>query len=564
MAIVFSLLFYFYQLYSWHLEQQKVSQLFQQSFNASINQYEYLPALLAQDQSVKNALKYQQHDHLQLNQNLAFISSRSGASFAFVMNINGQVIASSNFNESNSFINKNYSFRPYFSKAVSQRKKQFYYAIGATTGTPGFFISEPIIDNSNTILGVVVVKLDLSDLENSWQESDQNIVLSDDNSVIILSSQNEWRYQTVGKLSKNTLNTIQNTRQFHNQPLNNILHDEFQLTNSLGHSLLFWQLNDGLYLINTFNVSESGWTLYSLKKHSELLQASGLFLLIFITGLTLIYLYLSERRSKLLSRLKAAQDIKEINASLEEKVHKRTQALQDAQDELVQQNKIAALGQMAATIVHELSQPLSAMNSSIAAIKLKADKNNWDGALKSVSRLSPLSKKMNDVVKLLKSFSYQDDSDIQQQELKPLIEKTLQLYSDCLKEKNVLLKPLKLASNIYVKVNPIKLDLVIVNIIQNAVDAMEKCAQPEISIVMKTEQQLAVIYIEDNGGGINSRIMGRLFNPYFTTKDIGKGLGLGLSICHEIIREYGGSIEVNNLEQGAQFIIKLPIYSSHT
>ncbi len=559
LALLSSFMFYAFQLYSWHLEQQGATRFFQQSFKSSISQYEYLPALLAQDSLIKTALSYTHQQRASLNEHLLFVAERSGPSDVYVMNISGEVIATSNYLKSNSFLNQNYSFRPYFVKAISQRKRQFYYAIGATTGIPGFFISEPVIGQGGMLLGVVVVKLSLTEWERSWQETGQNILLADDNNVVILSGQPQWRYRTLGKLQKNTLQEITNQRQFQNEKLDRLYSEKSEFVRFSWFTISFWNIDDNSYLVNEFSITDSGWTLYYLEKNSRFVQSAIIFFIIFLTGLVLIYLYLSERKSKLLSRLQAEDEIKRVNASLEEKVQSRTKALSDAQEELVQQSKVAALGQMAATIVHELSQPLSAMNSSIVAIRLKAEKSDWKGAMASISRLAPLNQKMNGVIQLLKSFSYQDDKLINSPQLAPLIEKSLMLYKDNLKERNVRIKQLDLQNSVTVKVNPLKLDLVIVNIIQNAVDAMEKCEQPEISVIMKAVDEFAVIEIEDIGGGVDSRVMGQLFNPYFTTKEVGKGLGLGLSICHEIIREYGGSIEVENLSQGARFIIKLPL-----
>jgi two-component system C4-dicarboxylate transport sensor histidine kinase DctB len=166
---------------------------------------------------------------------------------------------------------------------------------------------------------------------------------------------------------------------------------------------------------------------------------------------------------------------------------------------------------------------------------------------------------MHNVIKLLKSFSYADEPLKDGLELAPLIEQSLSLFKDSLREKNVMINLLELEKSVYVKVNTLKLDLVLVNLIQNALDAMEKTNHPVITVGMHSFQNNALITIEDVGGGIDSRVMGQLFNPYFTTKEIGKGLGLGLSICYEIIQEYGGSIDAENTEQGARFIIKLPL-----
>ncbi len=688
-ALFSSFIFYFIQIYSWNIEQQSATRFFQQSFSASINQFEYLPSLLAQDSQVKRALQYSFQDHATVSERLKFVAERSGSSHVYVMNSSGKVIATSNYDQSNTFLNKNYSFRPYFANAISELKRQFYYAVGATTGIPGFFISAPVIGQSDVVLGVVVVKLDLREWEKSWKEAGQNILIADDNKVVILSGQEQWRYRSIGNLSSTVQEKISRHRQFQGvQPRSLFSHIfAFDLLDKLEFS--FWTIDDDLYLVNAYNITDTGWTLYYLEKNRQFIFSALTFFLIIILGLVLGYLYLRERQSKLRSRQQARENEKRhrqeletiiqkihigvvslnqhgemlfinevaekmlkinlqkldsennkiqkfvdvssinnfskllkqpgniikpyhettvlsqgiatthvmfaiscaplegdnrllmtlvniekrkqaeeavirINASLEEQVEKRTRDLHSAQAELVHQSKVAALGQMAATIVHELSQPLSAMNSSIAAVGFKAEKKDWSGALKSISRLAPLSSKMHNVIKLLKSFSYPDQPQNEGLDLAPLIEKSLSLYKDGLREKNVTINFLELEPLVMVKVNPLKLDLVLVNIIQNALDAMDDCDNPVITVGMSSLHDKALITIEDIGGGINSRVMGQLFNPYFTTKEIGKGLGLGLSICYEIIQEYGGSIDAENMESGARFIIKLPLEKQKT
>jgi C4-dicarboxylate-specific signal transduction histidine kinase len=166
---------------------------------------------------------------------------------------------------------------------------------------------------------------------------------------------------------------------------------------------------------------------------------------------------------------------------------------------------------------------------------------------------------MHNIIKLLKSFSYKDDDSVEHQDLAHLIEQSLRLIHDSLLEKNITLKLDQLEPSVYVRINPLKFDLVIANIIQNAMDAMEKCDNAMIKVAMSAAAGEAMLTIEDLGDGIDSRMMGQLFDPYFTTKEIGKGLGLGLSICHEIVREYGGRIQAENTPIGAKFIICLPL-----
>lgn len=688
-SLIVSIAFYFFQLNSWNLEQQSSTRFLQQSFKASISQYEYLPALLASDDNVKSALVNQNGHQKNLNQQFQFVANRSGASVVYLMNKDGKVVATSNFDQSSSFLDQNYSFRPYFENAIQQKTRQFYYAIGATTGIPGFFISESVLNDSGDAIGVVVVKLDLREWETTWRDAGQNILVASENNVIILSGQPQWRYKSVGQLSDQVQSTMLQQQQFGMTRVSSLFQKTYEIAPYVNLSLSFWMIDDEAYLVNSFPITDTDWKLYYLEKNSRFTQKAFIFFIIFFGALFLAYLYYRERQSKLKSRQQAAdnelrhrreleaiiekiqigvvsinqqgdilflndaarellkldtatehqksvpiqsvldmsmidlsmidefenkliqqgsiiasfhetnvliqnqkstpvmfaisqvniesdtrllvtliniekrkraeQAVIKLNESLEEQVEQRTQALRDAQAVLVQQSKAAALGQMAATVVHELSQPLSAMNSSITAAQLKVKKDDWTGAVNSISRLAPLSEKMNNVIKLLKYFSYEDGERIQRQDLALLVKQSINLYRDRLKEKQVNIDLENLQSSVIVKINPLKLDLVLTNIIQNAIDAMANCEQPFISVALATLGDKALITIEDDGDGINSRVMGQLFDPYFTTKEIGKGLGLGLSICHEIIQEYGGSIVAENLSHGARFTITLPL-----
>jgi two-component system C4-dicarboxylate transport sensor histidine kinase DctB len=683
-SFIVSIAFYFFQINSWNLEQPSSTRFFQQSFKASISQYEYLPALLASDNNVQNALKNQNSDQDSLNRQFQSVAHRSGVSSVYLMNNMGKVLATSNFDQSSSFLHQNYSFRPYFKDAIEKKTRQFYYAIGVTTGIPGFFISEPVSNIHGEVIGVIVVKLDLREWEGNWRDAGQNILVASRSNVIILSGKEQWRYKSVGQLSEQVQSSILKQQQFGTTKISSLFQKTYEFARYLNLSLTFWIINDEAYLVNSFPITDTHWNLYYLEKNSRFTQNAFIFFIIFLGALSLSYLYYRERQSKLLSRKQAADDelrhsreletiidkiqigvvsinqqgdilflndaargllqldiltekqplvpiqsvldmrmiapfesyllqhsdvmvpfhetnvlsqnqkstpvmfaisqaniendtrllvtliniekrqkaeqaVIKLNESLEEQVEHRTQALRDAQAVMVQQSKAAALGQMAATVVHELSQPLSAMNSSITAAQLKVNKDDWTGAVRSISRLAPLSEKMNNVIKLLKYFSYEDGEDIQRQDLALLIKQSIYLYQDKLKEKKVNINLENLQSLVAVKINPLKLDLVLTNIIQNAIDAMQECEQPVITIAMVSLYNKAIITIEDQGDGINSRVMGQLFDPYFTTKDIGKGLGLGLSICYEIIQEYHGSIVAENRRQGARFTITLPL-----
>jgi len=698
--LVLSIAFYVYQLWAYASENERSANFFERSIVASINQYEYLPALLAKDNLIVDLLQNPINNHEVLSSKLEFTSLRSKASDIFLLNTSGKVVATSNFKQEKSFFNKNYAFRPYFQKALTEKKRQFYFAKGVTTGIPGFFISSPVIQNQQAI-GVVVVKLYLSEWESSWSDSNDNILVADANNIIVLSSDDKWRYQTIGKLADQKLLEIYTAKQFPNETHLPIYSNNYSYKFG-SKEIDFWRIENSTYVVSSFNIEDTNWTFYHLVKHNSFLYRLFLFFsLMGLLGLTL-YFFLNERAHKLVLKklaresekkrhyerqtlmdnihigvivfskngdvlsmnehaqelliAKGAADTKDnqsnkeskpkninelldielnpddierfiqtdtvaanaynettskvihlknndykkipiifsiadvhyadrdaylmtiiditrrkkvedemivLNESLEGKISSRTQELKDIQSVLIQKNKTVALGNMAATIVHELSQPLSAMNSSVGALLHKIDNDNWQGARESAQRLLPLSNKMKNVINLLKFFSYQDENIDEVIELNQSVKQSIEVLKDNLREKNITLDNQLSNASIFIKTNPLKLDLVISNLLKNAIDAVETSEEPSISISSEVnndaDDQNVILHIQDNGIGVDEHIMGQLFNPYFTTKEVGKGMGLGLSITYEIIKQYGGDITAKNTANGAKFSITLPI-----
>ncbi len=683
-AFFLSIIFYIIQLLYSSSTNNRSSQIYEQSLVASINQYEYLPALISADETLRQVILQPQSDHLPASQKLKFIAKRSGADAVYLMDNKGNVKATSNYEDNNGgFLYRNYSFRPYFSRAIKEGSRQFYYAKGATTGIPGFFISSPVIE-ANKAIGVAVVKLDFRHWEKKWANAKKSITVVDENNVVILSSIDEWRYRSIGELPETTLQKINQQQQFAGKEHSSLYSKSIELNFSNNADKAFWFVDKKLYLVSRFDISETGWKLYYLVKHDAILTSSFVFFIIISILGILAQLnikgrrHIAESRNKnrileikrreelqtvmnnihigvillsdsgeLLSaneharhllldgqnlnsseytpihinqlididhenfdnillqditapayhetntisqekssipvmfaiskvntmdqevylmtilnitrRKQVENEIIKINEGLEDIISDRTKELQETQTQLMQKNKAAALGNMAATIVHELSQPLTAMKSSIAAINAKIQKDDWQGVAESTARLHPLNSKMHNVIKLLKFFSYQDRESYEIINFIDTINQALENLKDTLQEKDIKIIINNTHSELLINANPLKVDLVLSNIIQNAIDALDNIEKAEITIKTENDHNWAKVTIEDNAGGVDKKIMKKMFSPYFTTKEVGKGLGLGLAITYEIIQEYGGTITVDNTQQGARFIISLPL-----
>jgi len=311
--LVFSILFltvtyYFYQLWVYSTENERSANFFERSIISSLNQYEYLPALLAKDNLVTDLLENPNNNHEVLSNKLEFTAVRSKASDIFLLNLQGIAVATSNYTKDQSFFNKNYSFRPYFQKAIKENKRQLYFAKGVTTGIPGFFISSPVIKNKQ-IIGVMVVKLYLSEWENNWSNSNDNILVADANKIIVLSSEDKWRYQTIGTLSEEKLHEIYTAKQFPLETHSPIYSDTFSYTFG-SEKIDYWTINNSHYVVHQISIDDANWTFYHLIKHEHFLyRVLVFFILLSMLGI-MLYFFLHERSNRLYLKKRAREQEK--------------------------------------------------------------------------------------------------------------------------------------------------------------------------------------------------------------------------------------------------------------
>ena len=177
-----------------------------------------------------------------------------------------------------------------------------------------------------------------------------------------------------------------------------------------------------------------------------------------------------------------------------------------------------------------------------------------------MQRLSPLSKKMTNVIGLLKSYSYEDDSLVEEILFDRIVQQALEVLFDRFQNENITIEYKNDFPDAKVRVNPIKIDLAISNLLKNAMDAVEGRSDALIQVTIENRQEgFVVLIVQDNGDGVDQAILDKLFNPYFTTKEVGRGMGLGLSITGEVIQEHDGMIDVQNTLLGACFRIHLPL-----
>lgn len=253
-----------------------------------------------------------------------------------------------------------------------------------------------------------------------------------------------------------------------------------------------------------------------------------------------------------------AASLAESYASLESKVEERTRQLQNLQQQLVQAAKMSAVGRMVSGVAHELNNPLTVImgHTELAMRRLIASGGDAK-EIKLMKNLHEHGDRCRKIVANLLQFARQEKPKLQAIKLNDLVEQALQLREYELKTRNVELV------REYDPVDPIlcadsnKILQVVLNLLNNAHDAIREAGRPgKIWVRTVAEQGQVQLEFLDNGTGL--REPERVFDPFYTTKEVGQGTGLGLSVCYGIIEEHQGAIRAENWEQGARFIIALP------
>ena len=536
--------------------------LYSGTLNGALNRLVYLPYVLARYDGVERVLTHGDNVE-QLNLDLESLNRWAGSEALYVMDAMGDTLASSNWQDSLSYVGHNYGYRPYFTDARAGDPGRFF-AIGATTGRPGYFMSQPV-SRLGQFLGIVVVKVDLTPLQDDWHEGGETVLVSDDDGILFLSSRKEWKYTTLAPLTAEQREKIDAARQYGDQPLPL---SPLQTTREISADQRIVRADGVDYLMLSRTLNGFDWKIFHvapLAPVQERVQAVAAISTASALLILALGMYLRERRQKQASRLKAreAEATKEINLRLQEEIeeHYRTeQALRDAQAELVQTSKLAALGQMAAGIVHELNQPIAAMRTYAASGRLLLDRGQQEKAHDTFSEVTRITDHMAAITAQLKIFAHKTPRQNERVELQTCLDGALSMTAALLGEVGVELEKTLSRQPVLISGDRGRIEQVLVNLIRNGVDAMREVTKRSLLISLTSAEEMAEIAITDSGPGIEEQYFDELFNPFFTTKEVGKGLGLGLSISYRIVTDLGGTIRaINNQQGGASFIVRLPL-----
>jgi two-component system C4-dicarboxylate transport sensor histidine kinase DctB len=449
-----------------------------------------------------------------------------------------------------------------------------------STGEAGYFIAQPVWRHGR-VIGVAVAKVSLDWLERSWRAhgAGEQIWVKDGNGVILLSSVATFKFKVQAPLSDAARRSIREQRQFQGEDLALLPH---QVREQFADGASVISLGEHAdYLAVSHRLAPLEWEISVLAELDQVQAAARNAAVAAALGWALMMLgalYAGQRRSRIRDRLNAQQALGRAYAELEIKVAQRTADLQNANlrlqaevsereraertlryahAELVQSGKLAAIGQMAAGVTHELNQPLAALQTFSDNTRVLLTRGRISEALDNLSTISDLVKRLGYITSQLKGFARRSDDANQSASVRTAFAQTmLQIRTRPGSERLVLTEEWP-AQDVVVPCNPIRLEQVLSNLLSNAMEAVAPPEQARVAVVVRQEPGQVTIEVTDNGPGVPVACIDRIFEPFYTTKE--QGLGLGLSISAGIIRAAGGALAVRNRTAseggGAQFII---------
>lgn len=541
--------------------------LYASSIRNAVGRYDYLPALTTRDHDVLALLAAPsdvQRDVV--NRRLEEANAVAGSAALYVVDGDGLALASSNWRDpAQSFVGQRYNFRPYFRQGMETGSGR-YFGIGVTTGQPGYFLSHAA-QADRGVIGLAVVKIDLEPLQRDWAAGGERVLVTDDNGVVFLASHAAWKYRALRPLPAEVRARLAETRQYDRSDLDALGLREGPLMSG-GARLVSLPNPDGprhAYLMQDLILPEFGWTIRFLSDLEPVrTQANAAALLAALAVLLLATgAALGQQRRQTL-RLQ-----RESHALLERRVAERTaelvaanRVLRDAQEELVQAGKLAALGQMSAALAHEINQPLAAIRTFVASTRILAERGEAALVQSNLAMIGDLAERMAVISGHLKDFARKGPARVEAVSVARAMNHALTLLAPRLREEDIALD-IDIPPDALVRGDAVRLEQVFVNLLRNAADAMAESDDRRLSLSAApvTDNGAAAweIRIRDRGTGIADADQFRLFDPFFTTKEVGQGLGLGLSLSYGIVRDFGGALRAeNNPDGGACFVIRLP------
>lgn len=550
------------------------------ALRGKLQKYDYLAELLTTKEDLSLYLRPRiDQDKLQeLNLTLDTYRVIADVSDIYLMNARGTTVAASNWWRPDSFVNQNFAFRPYFQMAMQGQQGRFY-GLGTSSGERGYYFSFPVYYEGE-VQGALVVKIEIHAIEEPWRDPSGELLITDPDGVIFISSRPEWRLATLERLSRDDLQRISESLRYAGRVLRPLPILEQESVSPRAQRLKV-RMSDDLpkdYLKLSQAMPEAGWQAHIIKQldpvRKQVLQIT------LLAGFALVLLaftafYLLQRRrvqhereswkeeahqalqqahDELESRVaERTADLSSSNQRLLEEIqqHQQTEtALRSTQKELIQTAKLAVLGQLSASINHELNQPLAALRSYAENARTFLARNRPETADSNLEQILELTERMAEISAQLKMFSRKSGEQRVPVSVQAACDYALRLYRNQLEQQGIEVEMDFPDQEVFVLADMVRLEQLLVNLLSNALHALKGSELKKVrfcaSYQKENRQDWVKIQLWDTGSGLNPDQLEEIFDPFVTTKEPGQGLGLGLSISNRIAQDLNGKLVAGN------------------
>jgi len=523
--------------------------LYSGNLKSELQRNSIVPKLLARDQELIGALHSQ--DFSTSTQRLIDFVDEIGAASLMLLDKDGRTVASTDRNNLGSMHRE----KAFFVEATRSNETVFTI-VPQETGGVDFYYSRRI-EFQNRFIGVVSVEVDLHKFERGRAGISDSIMVLDSEGKIILATDPRWR-------------GVKETEALAKRPAETALSQAVQFTAGLtGYRDSTYVQGEAVMRI-AGRVPFRGWQIVSFTAFSSVREKVNSILALEVMGFTLMLamiFYLVNRRTRV--RLKIFEnesaELRRLNERLQREIAEREKVqktLEVAEQSLEQSSKLAALGEMAAAVSHELNQPLAAMKTYLAGAGLLLSRNRPDETLSAFHRIDDLIERMGAITRQLKTYARKGSETFSPVDMSAALSSSLSMMEPQLKHSNIRLEKVISEQSVVVIGDRVRLEQVLINLLRNAVDAVKTVPDPVIEIML-SRGETVTLSVRDNGSGIEELEL--LFEPFHTTKKDGDGVGLGLAISSGIVKDHGGRLTARNSDEGgAVFEVQLPAFRENT
>lgn len=519
--------------------------LYRGNLQSELDRASVVPLLLSRDPALIGALA--SGDHVQTSQRLIEYRDEIEAASLTLLDSEGRVVAATD----RSRLGEHLRSQPYFVDAL-RASDTVFTAHRTESGATNFAYSRKIAQSGKT-LGVIVVGVDLEKFESAWAEVGDAVMVTDSSGNVILSTERRWRGRTEAEALA-----------VRSPP--SAIRRALQASVDWGVILPDAWIMGQAVMREDARVGFQGWRITSFSTYAGVREKVNSVLAIEIMAFAILLalaFYLRSRKALSRSILfqRESAELRALNEALQREISERQRAerhLEVAEQTLAQSSKLAALGEMSASVSHELNQPLAAMKTYLAGARLLLQRRRPEEALSSFQRIDDLIERMGAITRQLKSYARKGGTAMEEIDFRDAVSSALSLMEPQLRSREVRVIRTLPRDRVPVKADRIRLEQVIVNLLRNAFDATRGISDAEIRLTLSAGGGGATLAVRDNGHGIED--LENLFEPFYTTKSAGDGVGLGLAISSGIVADFNGRLTARNgRDGGAVFELYLPL-----